>query len=590
MEALRESVPLGQFEGIPCSDILTQAMKTEVFEDAHLREQDRNWSERIDVEECISADASECEDMLKTFAERGLFFCYAKLMSALVGKIPAEVWARRISQDVGMEDDEAQRLSDFIFQRSHKKLLVFYEDVWLLGGIERVVSVLLNGLKDEYRLLLVTSKKKNEECPEGFPIPQEALHVHLLWTPRIPLYLQVATICLAMNAAMLIGNPNIEQMFMPVYGELKGTGVKTIAVNHYFYYLPFQYKPLRHVESVRRKTLNAADSVVWLTRFSAACAADLNENTVYIPNPNTFSRMPARTVPKEKIVMAVGRFYDPLKRIDRVLSIFKKVLEKEPDAKLWLVGQYNGRMVIPGTKGKRLGKLFYELNLPEESVVFWGPQKNVLDFYLKSAVLLFPSECEGYGMVVKEAGVAGTPVVVNDFPGSEDIVEQGKNGYRINMYQGDTDEAAECIACLLNDKQKWLEMSENSQKLADTTNTETVILKWKQVIESTLRAKNPEEFKNELLEAGVLLDYDDKNDCYLRATRFLEQLFAVEKPKEKKTLYFCLLDVFYYLRGVVIRTRYLLNEIGFRRTCIRLVNKCKRKLRSVSSGVIRKSI
>ena len=106
----------------------------------------------------------------------------------------------------------------------------------------------------------------------------------------------------------------------------------------------------------------------------------------------------------------------------------------------------------------------------------------------------------------------------------------------------------------------------------------------------TLRAKNPEEFKNELLEAGVLLDYDDKNDCYLRATRFLEQLFAVEKPKEKKTLYFYLLDVFYYLRGVVIRTRYLLNEIGFRRTCIRLVNKCKRKLRSVSSGVIRKSI
>lgn len=57
-----------------------------------------------------------------------------------------------------------------------------------------------------------------------------------------------------------------------------------------------------------------------------------------------------------------------------------------------------------------------------------------------------------------------------------------------------------------------------------------------------------------------------------------------------KTLYFHLLDVFYYLRGVVIRTRYLLNEIGFRRTCIRFVNKCKRKLRSVSSGVIRKSI
>lgn len=493
-----------------------------------------------------------------------------------------EEWGNILARDIQVDENEAAMLAQYAFQSDKRKTIVFFGDVWVLGGIERVVSVLLDKLKDDYRLILITTKKRGEELPQGFTIPQEIPHIHLIRSV-IPMYLQISSLCLAIGADLLIGNPNIEAMFMPAYEELEGSRVKTIAINHYFYYLPYQYMPYQYmplyrVKAVREQTLQYADAVVWLTRFSTACAQKMNPRSVCIPNPNTYSSMPSRTLPDEKIVMSIGRFYDPLKRIDRTLIIFKKVLERHPDAKLWLVGKFNRRMIIPGTKGKRLWKLLYELNIPKESIVFWDEQKEVQRYYQKASVLLFPSECEGYGMVLKEAGVAGTPVVVNDFPGSEDIIDQGKNGYRVNLYRNEYDKAVDYIGELLSNDELWIRMSRESQVMAEKTNADEIASKWKALIEAVFASSSTKRFKESLADMGILLTDEEKRISLKRANEFLEQLIETSLADEKKSLYLRMLDVFYYLRGAVARTRYLLKEVGIWGTCKRLVNKIKRRV------------
>ena len=161
MELLRNNKNKADLRDI-YADILDSAKETEYFGDAVVRKQDKKWALELDVTSCLEADIYECYSVLEAFVKRGLFLCYGKLLNALRGKIPCEKWAELIAKDIRIDTDEANQLAAFVYRKSNKKLLVFYEDVWLLGGIERVVTVLLNGLKDEYRLLLLTSKEAEE--------------------------------------------------------------------------------------------------------------------------------------------------------------------------------------------------------------------------------------------------------------------------------------------------------------------------------------------------------------------------------------------------------------------------------------------
>jgi glycosyltransferase involved in cell wall biosynthesis len=57
------------------------------------------------------------------------------------------------------------------------------------------------------------------------------------------------------------------------------------------------------------------------------------------------------------------------------------------------------------------------------------PQAELFRRYTEADVLVFPTLCDGFGMVVTEAFAHGLPVITTDRAGAADLVRDGENGF-----------------------------------------------------------------------------------------------------------------------------------------------------------------
>lgn len=85
-------------------------------------------------------------------------------------------------------------------------------------------------------------------------------------------------------------------------------------------------------------------------------------------------------------------------------------------------------------------KIFGAVALPErllrplpDGVVFGGsiPRAELMDEYRAADALIFPTLCDGFGLVVTEAWSRGLPVITTDRAGAADLLKPGQNGLRI---------------------------------------------------------------------------------------------------------------------------------------------------------------
>ena len=75
----------------------------------------------------------------------------------------------------------------------------------------------------------------------------------------------------------------------------------------------------------------------------------------------------------------------------------------------------------------------------EDSIVFAGRQSDQVLYNAYSGADLFimpnipvPGDMEGFGIVMLEAGLAGTPSIASDLEGIKDVIVDGRNGYKIS--------------------------------------------------------------------------------------------------------------------------------------------------------------
>lgn len=406
--------------------------------------------------------------------------------------------------------------------QSGKPIIVFYVNVWRFGGIERVVSLLLPGLVEKYTPVLVTSKDP-EHFDHGYDIPDEVLHLIVKPRKGMKIDRQLAFICASLGASIFVGTPNIVKDFLPVYQHLSRMGIKTIASHHHYYYLPYMvtWSWLHEIADMRAEAVKHADVATWPLEFSALCDADACANTIAMPNPNTFAPMGAHPVPTEKVVLVVGRFYDIIKRVDRAMMVFKKVHELDPSVKFVLLGEYRDDMAFPLTGGQLLKDWLKSIQYPFHNTIFAGEQENVVSYYQSASVLLMPSECEGFGMSITEAGVAGVPVVTTAYPGCEELVKDGVNGYSFDP--DDYEEAARHIVHILDHPELWKEMSLNAQKMASRFEKEVIVQKYCALFDAMLAAGTDKDALPALLDRnGFGVDAQRVPEANLARARFLE--------------------------------------------------------------------
>lgn len=101
-------------------------------------------------------------------------------------------------------------------------------------------------------------------------------------------------------------------------------------------------------------------------------------------------------------------------------------------------------------------------NLQDSVNIILDPP-NIMDYFYKSDVLLLPSYTEGLPRVTLEAMAFGKPVIANPVGGIIDVVINNHTGYVTDF--NSVDDYYKSILELVNDKQKYEEMSINCIKL-----------------------------------------------------------------------------------------------------------------------------
>ncbi|MFN9954909.1 MAG: glycosyltransferase family 4 protein, partial [bacterium] len=104
--------------------------------------------------------------------------------------------------------------------------------------------------------------------------------------------------------------------------------------------------------------------------------------------------------------------------------------------------------------------------------------------YAESAVFLFPSLYEGFGLPVLEAMAAGTPVVATNAGGIPEIITHGKNGYLSEI--GNVEQMSNHAISILGNNVTLEAFSAAARKQAETFDIHNIVPKYEQLYQKVL--------------------------------------------------------------------------------------------------------
>lgn len=154
----------------------------------------------------------------------------------------------------------------------------------------------------------------------------------------------------------------------------------------------------------------------------------------------------------------------PVKRIQDVLEVFKRVNEKVP-SRLIIVGE--------GPEMERVD--FFLVDYPDfmDKIKIMGKQNDLRAVLTHADVFLLPSEKESFGLAALEAMAAATPVISSNTGGIPEVNIHGKTGFLTDV--GDVEKMAEYGVKLLSDENLLKEMKKAAKEVAKTFDYKRVI-------------------------------------------------------------------------------------------------------------------
>lgn len=194
----------------------------------------------------------------------------------------------------------------------------------------------------------------------------------------------------------------------------------------------------------------------------------------YIAIPNMIENVDTNLsfYQKEKIVLYVGRLEYGLKRVDRLLYIWRDVEKQFPDWKLQIVGDGEYRFSFEGLS-KHLGL---------KHVSFEGTQ-DPEGYYKNASIICLTSSCEGFGMVLIEAMQCGcVPIAYNSYAALSDIIEDGVSGYAVAPFN--QEEYVTKLSRLMSDDKLRQNMATSAVIVPSKFEAHIIAQKWIDLFES----------------------------------------------------------------------------------------------------------
>jgi len=119
-----------------------------------------------------------------------------------------------------------------------------------------------------------------------------------------------------------------------------------------------------------------------------------------------------------------------------------------------------------------------------EQICFLGFRTDIPELMAASDVVALLSKREGLPKALMEALAAEKPIVATDVRGNRDLVEDGVNGYLVQV--GDVPGTAEAILKLLQDEQKRIQMGKTNRVKAHTYDISNILERMEKIYDKAL--------------------------------------------------------------------------------------------------------
>ncbi len=400
-------------------------------------------------------------------------------------------------------------------------VLLFHAYGWQFGGAERLIAGLTNYLTSRnYRVIVAVFEPIRND---GFKLDSSIVFMPIREADhRIERLIKLVGL---VSPDVFIGHNNSIPELAAVYPVLRNSGIRTIAYTLEYYFFPHRMPELASSVIARSEALAQANAACFLTRFSANAYGMAYPNAAVMQGISSFTTPDYSSNKRSgKTVIAVGRFIDPIKRLDRVLTAFHHLLQSHPDACLLIVGPYDLEARIPRQAKQTIGELLERMGVPDSQIRFVGEQAATQDFYNQGDVFVLTSNSEGFPLVLGEAGSYGLPAVIVDIPGLEDIIADGVNGFIVP--QDDMRAMAERISALFDDEELLKRMSRNAREMIGRYAIEQVGPRWEELIRVVLSHSDQEE-TNRILAERFMGEVDNKRAFCRTIIKEYEQTAAL---------------------------------------------------------------
>ena len=250
-------------------------------------------------------------------------------------------------------------------------------------------------------------------------------------------------------------------------------------------YIKFQlytkHKVRREEISLINNLIANSDKLVFLSKSHIDCLTkrisdrELQKITA-INNPKPYGECNKCTSAKKKQILWCGRAEYSIKRIDRIIDIWREIAPEFLEWELIIIGSGNIEHFKDLTK---------RLQIP--NITFTGscdPTK----YYEQGAILCMTSSTEGLPMVLIEAMQYGCATIAyNSFESLQDIITDGYNGFAVTPFK--KKEYINILRTLMTDKALREKFGQNGMEMVKRFDRKIIAKQWIELFRKVLRQK-----------------------------------------------------------------------------------------------------
>jgi len=370
--------------------------------------------------------------------------------------------------------------------------LTFVTATLTSGGSERVMSIVANKMQErgyEVEIICLNDQIVFYPINEGIKITHveveagtKSLPKKLWWfrkhiqntQPDVVIAFMVSVYTVTLLALIGVDIPVISSVRNdPAYSNLRKKITRKIL-------LPRSAHVVVQTQQIKQyfsKNIQKKTTVIYNPVNERVFEAPLNP-----PSMGSYDNdNPGLNIKDERLnrIISVGRLY-PQKDQKTMIEAFAKVSEKFPQWSLIIFGE--------GPERGALELLVERLKI-KDKVLLPGKSENIIDELKKSKIFCLSSIYEGMSNALVEAICVGLPIVTTKVSGTEELIENGENGFVMDI--GDKDTMAMAMTKLIEDESLRQKFAEKNKTQAVKFETNAIVDQWEEVILKVKNLKRP---------------------------------------------------------------------------------------------------